>query len=85
MGLVRLYVENIHDIEKITPNIESLGDNIFWEEILFWCEMLSGKSHYQRGIKSEYIDVMGPIFCNTIRPLLIRKDLWSLQLEEVKK
>jgi len=66
MGLVRLYVENIHDIEKITPNIETLG-----------------KSHYQRGIKSEYIDVMGPIFCNTIRPLLVRKDLWSLQLEEV--
>jgi len=66
MGLVRLYVQNIHDVEKIAPNIEHLG-----------------KSHYQRGIKSEYIDVMGPIFCNTIRPLLVRKDLWSLQLEEV--
>jgi len=66
MGLVRLYVENIDDIEKIAPNIESLG-----------------KSHYQRGIKSEYIDVMGPIFCNTIRPLLVRKDMWSIQQEEV--
>ena len=31
MGLVRLYVENINDIEKIAPNIENLGDcnNIF--------------------------------------------------------
>jgi len=66
MGLVRLYVENIDDIEKIAPNIESLG-----------------KSHYQRGIKSEYIDVMGPIFCNTIRPLLVQKDMWSIQQEEV--
>jgi len=66
MGLVRLYVENINDIEKIAPNIESLG-----------------KAHFTRGIKSEYIDVMGPIFCNTIRPVLVRKDLWSLQQEEV--
>jgi len=66
MGLVRLYVENIHDIDKIAPNIESLG-----------------KAHFTRGIKSEYIDVMGPIFCNTIRPELVRKDLWSLQQEEV--
>jgi len=66
MGLVRLYVENIYEIEKITPNVENLG-----------------KAHYQRGIKSEYIDVMGPVFCNTIRPLLVMKDLWSLELEEV--
>ena len=36
MGLVRLYVENIHDIEKIAPNIESLGDcNIIFENIFF--------------------------------------------------
>jgi len=66
MGLVRLYVENIDDIQKIAPNIENLG-----------------KAHFSRGIKSEYIDVMGPIFCNTIRPVLVRKDLWSLQQEEV--
>ena len=35
------------------------------------------------GIKSEYIDVMGPVFCHTLRPLLVRKNLWSLELEEV--
>ena len=36
------------------------------------------------GIKSEYIEVMGPVFCNTVRPLLVLNNLWTLQLEEVK-
>ena len=65
--------------------------------------IISGSSHFHRGIKSEYIDVMGPVFCNTIRkvllriiqfdeletnfkrrPILVRKELWSLELEEVR-
>ena len=45
---------------------------------------LPGARHYQMGIKSEYIEVMGPVFCNTVRPLLVLNNLWTLQLEEVK-
>jgi len=26
---------------------------------------------------------MGPVFCNTIRPILVRKNLWNIELEEV--
>jgi len=42
-----------------------------------------GARHYQMGIKSEYINVMGPVFCHTVRPLLVSKNLWTLELEEV--
>jgi len=42
-----------------------------------------GQSHFERGIKSEYLDVLGPVFAHTIRPLLVKRELWSLNLEEV--
>ena len=45
---------------------------------------LPGARHHQMGIKREYIEVMGPVFCNTVRPLLVLNNLWTLQLEEVK-
>ena len=37
-------------------------------------DMYTGSSHFHRGIKSEFIDVMGPIFCNTIRKVKIGND-----------
>ena len=42
-----------------------------------------GRGHFERGIKSEYLEVLGPIFAHSVRPLLVNKDLWSLKLEEV--
>jgi len=66
MAVVRLFIENIDDVSRVTEELENLGS-----------------AHYRRGIKSEFIDVMGPIFCNTIRPLLVKKDLWTIELEEV--
>jgi len=66
MGIVRLFVNNIHNLESIEGRLEDLG-----------------RSHFGRGIKSEYLEVMGPVFCNTIRPILVRKNLWNIELEEV--
>ena len=44
---------------------------------------MSGRGHFERGIKSEYLEVLGPVFAHSVRPLLVNKDLWSLKLEEV--
>ena len=44
---------------------------------------MPGRGHFERGIKSEYLEVLGPVFAHSVRPLLVNKDLWSLKLEEV--
>ena len=85
MAVVRLYIENIQNLGNIAADIEKLGEMTGWSELLSLINVdLTGARHYQMGIKSEYIDVMGPVFCNTVRPLLVFNNTWTLQLEEVK-
>ena len=85
MAVVRLYIENIQNLGNIAADIEKLGKMTGWSELLSLINVdLPGARHYQMGIKSEYIDVMGPVFCNTVRPLLVFNNTWTLQLEEVK-
>ncbi len=43
-----------------------------------------GEFHYKRGVRSEYLDVMGPLFTHTIRPILLHRKLWSIHMEEVQ-
>jgi hypothetical protein len=45
---------------------------------------LVGEFHYKRGVRSEYLDVMGPLFTHTIRPILLHRKLWSIHMEEVQ-
>jgi len=66
MDVIRMFVSNIHHLDRVLPRIENLGHE-----------------HYKSGVKSEYLDVMGPIFTHCVRPCLVRKDMWSLQIEEV--
>merc|ERR1719228_1447181 len=66
MAVLRVYVDNIHQLDKVEKTLEALG-----------------RGHFARGIKSEYLEVLGPIFAHSVRPLLVNKDLWSLKLEEV--
>ena len=87
MVVVRLYIENIRDLDNISADIEKLGKitGLRFIELNYNMGLPSGARHYKMGIKSksEYIEVMGPVFCNTVRPLLVFNYLWTLQLEEV--
>ena len=67
MAVLRLFIDNIEDISTVTTQLEKLGQvsNVNLQTIRVMKS--TGSSHFQRGIKSEFIDVMGPIFCNTIR------------------
>ena len=67
MAVVKLFVENIHDLSKVSEELKMLGKlvSLCYLNVLMFYD--SGTSHFHRGIKSEFIDVMGPIFCNTIR------------------
>ena len=103
MAVLRLFIDNIEDVTRVTTELEKLGQVSKSQCAVSFNLIISGSSHFHRGIKSEYIDVMGPVFCNTIRkvllriiqfdeletnfkrrPILVRKELWSLELEEVR-
>ena len=99
MAVLRVYVDNIHQLEKVEKTLEALGKTKRYK-ISGWIvsrgartvkksdkksSPYSGRGHFARGIKSEYLEVLGPIFAHSVRPLLVSKDLWSLKLEEVFK
>jgi len=44
--------------------------------------MLSlGRLHVKKGIDSKYLEVMGPTFCQAIRPMVMAEGQWSIDIE----
>jgi len=41
-----------------------------------------GRNHHQQGITQEHLDMLGPIICHTIRPLVFRAGLWTIEVEK---
>merc|ERR1711874_846982 len=35
-----------------------------------------GVFHLKNAVPHRYLDIMGPIFCNAVRPILLRSDAW---------
>lgn len=66
--------------EKIVPILDdlirSMPDLVRIEAVLGRL----GEIHCSEGIKPNLLDVMGPVFCNTVRPLLLVQGQWSYQV-----
>lgn len=41
-----------------------------------------GRHHYKQGITQEHLEMLGPLICHTIRPLVFRAGLWTIELEK---
>jgi len=41
-----------------------------------------GRNHYKQGITQEHLDMLGPIICQTIRPLVFKAGLWTIEVEK---
>ena len=41
-----------------------------------------GRQHYDQGILEEHLDMLGPIVCHTIRPIVFKSGLWSIEVEK---
>ena len=41
-----------------------------------------GLFHVKNNVPHQYLDIMGPIFCNAVRPILLHHDIWSPDVEE---
>lgn len=41
-----------------------------------------GRHHFRHGITLEHLEMLGPLICHTIRPLVFRAGLWTIELEK---
>ena len=39
-----------------------------------------GQRHQSMGIEKQFLDAMGPIFCNSIRDILLPKEEWNQEV-----
>ena len=35
-----------------------------------------------KGLKIEHLDMLGPIVCHTVRPVVFKSGLWSIEVEK---
>ena len=41
-----------------------------------------GVFHKNTGIVDRYLDIMGPVFCNAVRPILLKNRMWNVETED---
>ena len=41
-----------------------------------------GMFHAKNEVPLRYLDIMGPIFCNAVRPILLQSEAWSSEVED---
>lgn len=39
-----------------------------------------GQMHQTMGVEKHFLDYMGPIFCQSIRPALQEEEMWSMEV-----
>ena len=57
-------------IEEVLNNLEDVE-----RMTIYLGEM--GREHQRMGVHKQYLDVMGPIFCQALRPILQAEGLWD--------
>ena len=40
------------------------------------------QTYFFQGITQEHLDMLGPLICHTIRPLVFKAGLWSIEVEK---
>ncbi len=41
-----------------------------------------GRLHERHGVRRQFLDAMGPAFCQTIRPVLQAQGMWDQEVRE---
>ena len=66
----KIYIQVIDDIVRSLPDISCHVD--FLKRL--------GSTHCDVEIESRLLELMGPVFCNTVRPLLLVQGKWSYKV-----
>ena len=62
----------VHEFVTNIDNLDSLNDKL----------LMLGKFHVKNEVPERFLDIMGPIFCNAVRPILLQNDVWSQDVED---
>ena len=79
--------QDLHDLlenhARLVMNVvHELVTNIDHLEAVYERLRALGVFHVRTKVPSRYLDIMGPIFCNAVRPILLSRDVWSPEVEE---
>ena len=68
----RLVMNVVHELVTNIDHLEAVYERL----------RTLGVFHVRTQVPSRYLDIMGPIFCNAVRPILLSRDVWSPEVEE---
>jgi hemoglobin-like flavoprotein len=68
----KLLMNIVHEFVVNIDNLDSLTPKL----------QKLGLFHVKNAVPKRYLDIMGPIFCNAVRPILLKNDVWSSEVEE---
>ena len=62
----------VHELVANIDNLDLVSEKLY----------KLGMFHVKNEVPLRYLDIMGPIFCNAVRPILLQSDAWSHEVEE---
>ena len=79
--------QDLHDLlenhARLVMNVvHELVTNIDHLDVVYERLRTLGLFHVRSQVPARYLDIMGPIFCNAVRPILLSQDVWSPEVEE---
>ena len=67
-----LLMNVLHELITNIDCLDNLNDKL----------LVLGKFHLKNEVPERFLDMMGPIFCNAVRPILLENDVWSSDVED---
>ena len=67
-----LLMNVLHELITNIDCLDNLNDKL----------LMLGKFHLRNEVPERFLDMMGPIFCNAVRPILLSNDVWSSDVED---
>ena len=68
----RLVMNVVHELVANIDNLDHISEKL----------TKLGMFHVKNEVPLRYLDIMGPIFCNAVRPILLQSDAWSPDVED---
>ena len=68
----KLIMNVVHEVVANIDDLHTVGDKL----------VKIGLFHCKNGVPKKFLDIMGPLFCNAVRPILLKNNIWSSAMEE---
>ena len=68
----KLAMNVVHEVVTNIDALDSVAERL----------LRVGELHCKAGVEQRYLDIFGPIFCNSVRPALLRNGIWNNRTEE---